>query len=148
MDERIRASDADRDHVTARLREHFAAGRLTPDELDERITAALGAKTHGELRQLMADLPEPAPPAPKAAQRPYPPAPPWVVRRRGPRVLPVMLLLLLASLLLPGGHWLFLGALQVVLALWLLACLGGIFAMTRHHRHHRHNARRSGRPCR
>jgi len=34
MDERIRASDADRDHITTRLREHFAAGRLTSDELD------------------------------------------------------------------------------------------------------------------
>src|SRR5262249_20396736 len=85
MDERIRASDADRDHVTTRLREHFAAGRLTPDELDERISAALNAKTHGQLRALMADLPEPAPAAPKATQRPYPAAPPWVVRRRGPR---------------------------------------------------------------
>ena len=61
MDDRIRASDADRDHVTARLREHFAAGRLTADELDERISAALNAKTHGELRPLMADLPEPVP---------------------------------------------------------------------------------------
>jgi hypothetical protein len=47
MDERIRASDADRDHITARLREHFAAGRLTSDELDERVSAALKAKTHG-----------------------------------------------------------------------------------------------------
>ena len=69
MDERIRASDADRDHITARLREHFAAGRLTSDELDERISAALKAKTHGELRQLMTDLPEPAPAAPNAARR-------------------------------------------------------------------------------
>jgi hypothetical protein len=139
MDDRIRASDADRDHVTARLREHFAAGRLTPDELDERISAALNAKTHGELRQLMADLPEPAPAVPKATQRPYPPAPPWVVRRRGPRFLPVILLAL-AALLLPGGHWLFFGVFQVLLVFWLLACLGGIFVMSRPHRHHRHNA--------
>ena len=139
MDERIRASDADRDHITVRLREHFAAGRLTSDEMDERISAALKAKTHGELRQLMTDLPEPAPAAPRAAQRPYPAGPPWVVRRRGPRLLPVLLLVLLASLI-PGGHWLFFGVLQVFLVFWLLACLGGIFAMTRPHRHHRHNA--------
>jgi hypothetical protein len=138
MDERIRASDADRDHITVRLREHFAAGRLTSDEMDERISAALKAKTHGELRQLMTDLPEPAPAARRATQRPYPAGPPWVVRRRGPRLLPVLLLLLVA--LLPGGHWLFFGALQVVLVFWLLACLGGIFAMSRaHHHHHRHH---------
>ena len=60
MDDRIRASDADRDRVTARLREHFAAGRLTSEELDERVTTALRATTFGELRRLMADLPEPA----------------------------------------------------------------------------------------
>ena len=137
MDERIRASDADRDHITARLREHFAAGRLTSDELDERVSAALKAKTHGELRQLMTDLPEPAPAAPRATQRPYPPGPPWVVRRRAPRLLPVMLLVLLATLL-PGGHWLFFGILPFFMVFWLVACLCGIFAMSRPHRHHRH----------
>ncbi|HKA95790.1 MAG TPA: DUF1707 domain-containing protein, partial [Streptosporangiaceae bacterium] len=41
MDDRIRVSDADRDRVAARLRDHFAEGRLTQDELDERISAAL-----------------------------------------------------------------------------------------------------------
>jgi uncharacterized membrane protein len=41
MDDRIRISDADRERVTARLREHFAEGRISPDELDERISAAL-----------------------------------------------------------------------------------------------------------
>jgi hypothetical protein len=140
MDDRIRASDADREHATARLREHFAAGRLTPGELDERITAALTAKTHGELRQLMADLPEPAPAAPRAAQRPCPAAPPWMARRRGPRLLPVMLLALLAALLFPGGYWLFFGVFQVLLVFGLLACLSGIFATSRPHRHRRHNA--------
>ena len=140
MDDRIRASDADREHATARLREHYAAGRLTSDELDERISAALNATTYGELRQLMADLPEPAPAAPGATQRPYPAAPPWMVRRRGPRFLPVMLLALLAALLFPGGHWLFFGVFQVLLVFWLLACLSGVFAVSRSRRHHRHNA--------
>jgi hypothetical protein len=137
MDERIRASDADRDHITARLREHFAAGRLTSDELDERVSAALKAKTLGDLRQLMTDLPEPVPAAPKATQRAYPAGPPWVVRRRGPRLLPVVLLVLLATLL-PGGHWLFFGILPFFMVFWLVACLCGIFAMSRPHRRHRH----------
>ena len=137
MDDRIRASDADREHATARLREHFAAGRLTSGELDERISAALTAKTYGELRQLMADLPAPA--APRAAQRPYPAAPPWMARRRGPRFLPVMLLALLAALLFPGGHWLFFGVFPVLLVFGLLAGLSGIFAMSRPRRHHQHS---------
>jgi len=137
MDDRIRAADADREHATARLREHFAAGRLTPGELDERISAALTAKTYGELRQLMADLPAPA--APRAAQRPYPAAPPWMARRRGPRLLPVMLLALLAALLLPGGPWLFFAVFPVLLVFGLLAGLSGIIAMSRPRRHHQHS---------
>jgi DNA-binding PadR family transcriptional regulator len=50
-------SDADRDLAIARLREHFAAGRLTHAELDERLTAALTVRTAGDLRGLLADLP-------------------------------------------------------------------------------------------
>lgn len=50
-------SDADRELVVTRLREHFAAGRLTHAELDERLTAALTAQTAGDLRGLLADLP-------------------------------------------------------------------------------------------
>ena len=41
----MRASDAEREAVTARLRDHYAEGRLTNDELDERVSAALSAKT-------------------------------------------------------------------------------------------------------
>ncbi len=137
MDDHIRASDADRENVTGRLREHFAAGRLTPDELDERVTAALSAKTHGELRQLMADLPEPAAATPgaRAGLRPYPSAPPWPARRHHPRLAPVILLVLLAAMLLHGGHWFFAGIFPVLAVCWLLACVAGIVAMTRHHRH-------------
>ena len=60
-DDRIRISDADRERATARLREHYAEGRLTREELDERITAALNARIIGDLRRVMADLPGPAP---------------------------------------------------------------------------------------
>jgi hypothetical protein len=53
----MRASDADRDAVLADLSEHFQAGRLTAAELDERTGRALAARTWGELRELLADLP-------------------------------------------------------------------------------------------
>jgi DNA-binding PadR family transcriptional regulator len=56
-DNRIRVSDRDRERATARLRDSFAEGRLTREELDERITAALNARTVGDLRRLTADLP-------------------------------------------------------------------------------------------
>jgi hypothetical protein len=53
----MRASDADRDAVVSDLSEHFQAGRLTAGELEERTGRALAARTWGELRELLADLP-------------------------------------------------------------------------------------------
>ncbi len=61
MDDRLRVSDADRDRVTALLCDHFAAGRLTAGELDERLAAALDARTAGDLGRVLADLPQTAP---------------------------------------------------------------------------------------
>ena len=53
----MRASDSDRDAVVSDLSEHFQAGRLTAGEFDERMGRALAARTWGELRDLLADLP-------------------------------------------------------------------------------------------
>ena len=53
----IWASDADRERAVTSLGDHFAEGRLTRAELDERLTTALSARTAGDLRRLMADLP-------------------------------------------------------------------------------------------
>jgi len=62
----MRASDADRDAVLSELSEHFQAGRLTAAEFDERAGQALAARTWGELRDLLRDLPG-ARPGPRAA---------------------------------------------------------------------------------
>ncbi|MBR7835288.1 DUF1707 and DUF2154 domain-containing protein [Actinospica durhamensis] len=53
----LRASDADRDHVAKLLGQAFAEGRLSADEHAERTETAYAAKTLGELRPLLADLP-------------------------------------------------------------------------------------------
>jgi len=53
----FRASHADRDRTAELLRVAAGDGRLTPDELDERLEAALTAKTLGELAVLTTDLP-------------------------------------------------------------------------------------------
>ena len=135
MDDRIRVSDTDRDHVTARLRDHFAEGRLTSGELDERISAALSARTFGDLRRVMADLPGPVPVPPAKAQHPQWAGPPWLARRRGPRLLPLALLVLLAALLMPGGGWLLFAFIKLILVFWLVTCLAGIFAVSRFRRH-------------
>jgi len=55
--DQVRISDAEREQAVISLREHFAAGRLTRAELDERLTTALSARTAGDLRCLQADLP-------------------------------------------------------------------------------------------
>jgi Domain of unknown function (DUF1707) len=52
----VRASDADRDRVVDVLRDAAADGRLTVDEFDERMAAALSSRTLGELAPLTADL--------------------------------------------------------------------------------------------
>lgn len=59
----MRASDADRDAALSDLSEHFQAGRLTAGEFDERTGLALTARTLGELRDLLADLPAARPSA-------------------------------------------------------------------------------------
>ena len=53
----MRASDADRERVVDMLSDHGAAGRLDPEELEERTGTALSARTMGELEVLTADLP-------------------------------------------------------------------------------------------
>ncbi|MET7784532.1 DUF1707 domain-containing protein [Streptomyces mirabilis] len=53
----LRASHADRDQVVDVLRIAAGDGRLTADELDERLEAALSARTLSELTTLTADLP-------------------------------------------------------------------------------------------
>jgi hypothetical protein len=52
-----RASDAERDRAADALRRHHADGRLSTDELEERIGRAYAATTLGDLDQLFADLP-------------------------------------------------------------------------------------------
>jgi Domain of unknown function (DUF1707)/Cell wall-active antibiotics response 4TMS YvqF len=85
-----RASDAEREAVVARLRDAAGEGRLTVEELAERIDAAYAAKTRAELEPLTADLPAPAERsgfAPAAAPGAASPAP---ARRAPPLVLGIL----------------------------------------------------------
>jgi hypothetical protein len=55
----IRASDAERERVVAFLRDKTAEGRLTADELEDRVGRAYAALTREELQRLVRDLPDP-----------------------------------------------------------------------------------------
>ena len=73
----LRASDADRERVVEALRAHAAAGRLSPDELEDRVERAYAASTRADLHPLLEDLP--ADEAPPAGERRRPSMrPEWV----------------------------------------------------------------------
>ena len=52
-----RAADADREAVAERLRTAAGEGRLDLEEPDDRLGRAYAARTYGQLRALVADLP-------------------------------------------------------------------------------------------
>ena len=60
----VRVGDADREAIAAQLREHYADGRLTLDELNERLDQTFAAKTTADLNVVMRDLPHVPRPAP------------------------------------------------------------------------------------
>jgi hypothetical protein len=71
----LRLSDADRDRALAELSEHFSAGRLTVEELDDWSGRIVRARTSGELADVLADLPREraSPPFPSRSRRLFSP---------------------------------------------------------------------------
>ncbi|WP_112241839.1 DUF1707 SHOCT-like domain-containing protein [Kribbella monticola] len=57
----LRASDADRERVADVLRDALVEGRLQLTEFEARLEEAHAARTHGELEQVVHDLPAPSP---------------------------------------------------------------------------------------
>jgi hypothetical protein len=108
-----RIGDAERDAAITSLGEHYAAGRITKEEYDERSSLALRARTESDLKPLFVDLP-------RSPGRSDPRAP----RAGGPRdrarprfVFPVLpILLVLGVLLLVNTR-----------AWWMLFVVGGLF---------------------
>jgi hypothetical protein len=64
------ASSADRERAVGVLRAGFTEGRLTQDELNDRVAQAYAARTYGQLWALTADLPAGALPYPQLPQGP------------------------------------------------------------------------------
>jgi hypothetical protein len=113
-----RVSDAEREATAERLRHAAAEGRLSTDELAERVERAYGAQTLAELEPLTADLPPM--PAPKAAALSL-----WrneQVRRR--------LLVLLTANPICIAVWLIGGADGQFWPAWVLLGTGAAFLIT------------------
>ena len=65
---RLRASDADREHVVGTLKAAYVHGLVTKDEFDARVSQTFASRTYAELAVITADIPAglaAAPPAPR-----------------------------------------------------------------------------------
>lgn len=128
----IRIGDAERDAAISALADHYAAGRLTKDEYDERADRVNAARFDGDLTPLFADLPAAAPArdvAERATSR---------SRRRHPSLLAAPLLWI--APLLTIGFIALVATVVVLISPWLLlaafwfACAGlGCGNKNRHH---------------
>ncbi|WP_165959411.1 DUF1707 SHOCT-like domain-containing protein [Nonomuraea longispora] len=152
----LRIGDAEREQTMAALREHFAEGRLTHEELDERVDRTLAAKTARDLAGITADLPGPGHHAPA----PQPGMDDWRTamhahrrqmqemrhahrdlrrqwshqhswrRHRGPHpIVPLLFVAMMAGLFF-GGFGIF----KVLLVVWVVAV---VVSMARRRRRHR-----------
>jgi hypothetical protein len=119
----LRVSDADRDRAIAELSEHYQAGRLTTEELEDRTGRALQARTTADLAVLFTDLPRrQAPVTSAAASAPASPERSWPARVP---VAPVAILAVVAVLALLSGHPFHLAWLPVVAIIVVRLLVGG-----------------------
>lgn len=136
----LRIGDTEREAAGSALGEHFASGRLTREEYDERSSAAWSARTNSDLWPLFVDLPAAQVPHGRPATSPVGRGGPesWRGRwetsaatRRRPRTpfLLVVLLIVVLVLALPGPPWL------LILLGWLW--FSGAFSRGWHRTHHR-----------
>lgn len=99
----IRIGTAEREDAMKRLSDHFAAGRLSVAEFDERSGVVAAAMTRGDLDKVFTDLPEPV------SEKPAP-----VAKRSGfgtqwpERVMPVVPILCVILFFVTHQWWIFL----------------------------------------
>jgi hypothetical protein len=65
----VRLSDAERDEVADLLARHMAAGRLTVDELEQRVSSLYRARSRDEATAVIRDLPPLSSPQPGSRAR-------------------------------------------------------------------------------
>ncbi|HEU0042049.1 MAG TPA: DUF1707 domain-containing protein [Jiangellaceae bacterium] len=150
----IRIGDAERDAAATALGEHFAAGRLTKDEYDERAEQVWAARFRQDLDPVFADLPSPVTPGspaqvsgpPQWSRPPQRSGPPQWSRPpqlRGPQprpffwAAPILPLLVVGLVLIAFSipPW----PLFILLWIWIA---GGFRRHRRHWQPHSFNARR------
>ncbi|MFF4959953.1 DUF1707 domain-containing protein [Streptomyces sp. NPDC001222] len=102
-----RIGDQERESAARQLGEHFASGRLTKSQLDERLGVVLAAETAPALDEALHDLPEPSVPVPDQKRRGrWATAAARLKSRRGTRALALALAAWGAGGVLFGADWL------------------------------------------
>jgi Domain of unknown function (DUF1707) len=117
----VRVGDTERDEALDKLGDHFAAGRLTREELDERTEKAMGARFDSDLEALFRDLPDRARNVVARRARPQVSS---VLPVAAMALVPLLVLAVVASIVLHGA--IFIGP-----VIWLLLLSG----MGRRHRY-------------
>jgi hypothetical protein len=125
------ASDAEREEAVERLRQAAAEGRVTPDELEERLGGAFGARTRGELDGVVADLPAPR-------RRPH-----GSTRRRPELATFAFTSLLLVAIWAFSGMGYFWPAWPILGWGFFVLVPGRAFGVCSHRRHRRRHGRRA-----
>ena len=102
----VRIGDAERDSAVAALGDHFAAGRLSREEFDERMNLAMQARFDHDLQPLFVDLPGPAvrdqrPAAWPEGMRPVVPPLLWLA--------PILLVAVVVTAIALGAPWMLWG---------------------------------------
>ncbi len=127
----VRIGDAERDRAVTTLGEHFAAGRITKEEFDERSDTATRARYAGEIAPLFTDLPDAGaavqPLPSRQLRRPAGPPPPFLF------LVPVVVVVAVVTAIV-AAPWL----------LWMLFALAmfmGPWGGRRHHHWHSRHPR-------
>lgn len=103
----LRAGDADRERVAERLRGAHAEGRLDMTEFQQRLEGCYAARTFGELRELVRDLPRQDEPEERRSQ--------WLLGPWRLRLVPILLALVVVAAASGHHHFFWLW-----LAFWFL----------------------------
>jgi hypothetical protein len=137
-DQHIRVSDAERNSVAELLGQHYAEGRLDQAELDERVNAAMAAKTRGDLAGMFDDLPDPeSAGSPAGPSGPGGPAMPYRMPRRRGGFLRTLLLVVLVFLCANFAWHAFTSLFFIQPLVWAFVIVAVILLVTRSRRHDR-----------
>ena len=125
----LRIGDAERDRAVAALGDHFAAGRLTNEEFEQRMEQAIKARFNDDLEPLFADLPRTVEPvAEQRSNRPSEAQLAWSVMMW---LAPVFILCAVVAAVVLSAPWL------VWIFLWVFL-ISGLFRHRRRSQGPRH----------